>query len=225
MLPVLARTVLGLYRSTASVEISTASAPNASAQRITVPRLPGSRTWSQNTTRRASGVSASASGTSTVRQTASTPCGVTVSVSSRDDRGRQRSDRDRGIDGRPQQILVVIDGRLGHQQPTDDADGGQRLRDGLATLGQELPCSQTFLATQQPTSRPHRRRRSGWRDDRLVGTEAGQRRQAAAAVAGWFALATSTRATNAAGSVTARSARILRSTSTSAVFRPEMKRL
>ena len=82
MLPVLARTVLGLYRSTASVETSTASAPNASAQRITVPRLPGSRTWSQNTTRRAPGVSASASGTSTVRQTASSPCGVTVSVSS-----------------------------------------------------------------------------------------------------------------------------------------------
>src|SRR5690606_935525 len=42
---------------------------------------------------------------------------------------------------------------------------------------------------------------------------------------GRFALATSTRALNAAGSLTARSARILRSTSTSAAFRPWMKRL
>ena len=224
MLPVLARTVLGLYRSTASVEISTASAPNASAQRITVPRLPGIADLV------AEHHQAGAGGERLGQRDVDRPAHGQQSLRGdgvgqlADDLGRQRADRDRRVGGRPQQILVVIDGRLRHQQPTDDTVGGQRLRDGLATLGQELSGGQALLATQQPTSRPHRRRRSGWRDDRLVGTEAGQRRQAAA-VAGWLALATSTRATNAAGSVTARSARILRSTSTSAVFRPEMKRL
>ena len=62
---------------------------------------------------------------------------------------------------RPQQILVVIDGRLGHQQPTDDAGGGQRLRDGLATLGQELSSCRRSL------------RRNSRRADRTAAAEAG----------------------------------------------------
>ena len=79
MLPTLARTVFGLYTSTESEDRMTASAPKASAHRITVPALPGSRICAQITTRATSGVTASASGTSSVRHTATTPCGVTVS--------------------------------------------------------------------------------------------------------------------------------------------------
>src|SRR5918994_1674845 len=66
-LPVLARTAFGLYRSTEPRLTSTPSAPNASAQRTTVPRLPGSRIWSHRTTS---------------RQIASMPWGVTVSARS-----------------------------------------------------------------------------------------------------------------------------------------------
>ena len=43
MLPTEARTTFGLYTSTESLLKITASAPNASAHRTTVPALPGSR--------------------------------------------------------------------------------------------------------------------------------------------------------------------------------------
>jgi hypothetical protein len=42
--PADARTVFGLYTSTDVAENTTASAPAASADRITVPAFPGSRT-------------------------------------------------------------------------------------------------------------------------------------------------------------------------------------
>jgi hypothetical protein len=45
MLPTLARTAFGLCGSTDSADSTTASAPAASAVRIRVPTLPGSRTW------------------------------------------------------------------------------------------------------------------------------------------------------------------------------------
>ncbi len=49
-LPALARTVFGLYRSTEAELKITASAPAASAHRITVPALPGSRISAQQAT-------------------------------------------------------------------------------------------------------------------------------------------------------------------------------
>src|SRR6266542_4685545 len=79
-LPALARTAFGLCGSTDSVEKTTASAPAASAQRISVPALPGSRTWTPTASRRVSRRTASSSGTSTSRHSATTPCEVTVSV-------------------------------------------------------------------------------------------------------------------------------------------------
>ena len=72
---------MGLYTSTESDDRITASAPNASAQRITVPALPGSRIWAQITTSWVDSSTASASGTSSARHTATTPWGVTVSDS------------------------------------------------------------------------------------------------------------------------------------------------
>ncbi|CAM5711888.1 hypothetical protein SCANM63S_09693 [Streptomyces canarius] len=76
--PTEARTALGLYRSTeASVRI-TASAPAASAQRSTVPALPGSRTWARTATSFGRAARMSSNGVSRNRQTPTRPCGVTV---------------------------------------------------------------------------------------------------------------------------------------------------
>ena len=71
------RTVLGFHTSTDPEVRMTPSAPKASAQRITVPAFPGSRTWAQITSRRAS--STSSQPNRGCRHTATTPCGVTVS--------------------------------------------------------------------------------------------------------------------------------------------------
>src|SRR5712691_8169558 len=60
----------------------TPSAPAASAVRITVPALPGSRMLARITTSRGLAATSRASGTSMNRHTASSPCGVTVWASS-----------------------------------------------------------------------------------------------------------------------------------------------
>ena len=95
------------------------------------------------------------------------------------------------------------------------------------TLGEESPSYLSFLTAQQPTSGPQHRLQK-LPEDQPASRDcpwAARPQAAVASAAGAFALATSTRAANAAGSVTARSARILRSTSTPAALRPEMKRL
>src|SRR5882757_1217815 len=80
-LPAEPRTHLPLCGSTASPASTTASAPAASATRITVPALPGSDASSSTTTSLGAPASASATDTSIRPHTASRPCGVTVSDS------------------------------------------------------------------------------------------------------------------------------------------------
>src|SRR5690606_23275151 len=80
-LPAVARTHLPLYGSTAGPAKITAPAPAASAVRSTVPALPGSVTSTSTATSPGRCRSAVASGTSRRSQTATTPCGVTASVS------------------------------------------------------------------------------------------------------------------------------------------------
>src|SRR5690349_2259772 len=82
MLPADARTHLLLYGSTEASEKITPPAPAASAVRSTVPALPGSLTLARTTTSRGAASIKAASGTSTNRQTARIPCGVTVCASS-----------------------------------------------------------------------------------------------------------------------------------------------
>src|SRR5690606_14485345 len=73
--PALERTTLGLCTSTLSAVTTTSSAPAASAARITVPALPGSRTRARSATRRgALAASASSRRTGTIARTARTPC-------------------------------------------------------------------------------------------------------------------------------------------------------
>src|SRR5215213_7948531 len=133
---------------------------------------------------------------------------------------------------------MTIDAVVGHDQFEDGALPAQCLRGGLATLGEEETSRLAFLSTQQPASIPQHALRGGGKINRLEPahercTDPGQRclgrqfdpQAAVASAAGTFALATSTSPAKAAGSVTARSARILRSTSIPAALRPEMKRL
>ena len=131
-----------------------------------------------------------------------------------------------------QQVLVPVDGVVGRPaaRRTAPARPAPRRRPGGPRRGtgrrRRAPCA---AAADEPTAAAACR--GGSRCDRLVDPEPTQARCGAESGSGGcrrpaaLALATSTRAANAAGSVTARSARILRSTSTPAAFRPEMKRL
>ena len=74
MEPIVACTVLGLYRSTVSGEHTTSRTPNQSAVRTIVPRLPGSRTPSRASTTRPGEKSGSPH--CGISHTASTPSGV-----------------------------------------------------------------------------------------------------------------------------------------------------
>src|SRR5687768_18577379 len=121
---------------------------------------------------------------------------------------------------------MTIDAVVGHDQFQDGALPAHCLRGGLATLGKEETSRLAFLSTQQPASIPQHALRGGGKINRLEPAH-GRRpipgndaledslnpQAAVASAAGTFALATSTSAAKAAGSVTARSARILRSTS------------
>ena len=70
----------GCTRSTVRPVRTTASAPAASAARMIVPRLPGSRTSSQIATSRGDAANTSRTEVGDCRATATMPCGVTVSA-------------------------------------------------------------------------------------------------------------------------------------------------
>ena len=73
--PIAARTTFGLYGSALPGATSTSSTPAAAAERSSVPTLPGSRTLSSTSTSERRATSICGNGT-----TATTPCGVTVSL-------------------------------------------------------------------------------------------------------------------------------------------------
>ncbi len=176
-------------------------------------------------TRRRAGVPArtSASGRSTGRQTATMPCGVTVSA-----------ERVQGV--------VVDERRRGdrRRRPAYRAAGGVRSRRPRPRSRGRASASVDGLG---PSARKSRRsvrteRRLSFRAsltrplllDRAAPALGRCAVQAVASTgaltsSGRAALATSTSATNAGRSLTARSARILRSTSTPARRRPWMNRL
>ena len=101
----------------------------------------------------------------------------------------------------------------------------QCLPDGLCALDEKPPRPVTACAAQQLAGCDDARGafRAGRFDLGLA--RCGQAAESFAGWAGRFALATSTSAANAASSVTAMSARTLRSTSTPAALRPWTKRL
>ena len=118
--------------------------------------------------------------------------------------------------------------RVGGDEQLVDRPAAQGLPDGLRPLHEEPPGPFAPRAAQQlACCRP----RAGCARCRAVSASVpcrGDRAQAASCSAAWagtFAFATSTSAANAAGSLTASSARILRSTSTPAALRPWMNRL
>src|SRR4051812_14595759 len=78
-LPALARTALPPYGSVDPAPKTTAPAPHASAVRSTVPALPGSFSSASATASRGGAATTSAAGTSRSAQTATSPCGLTVS--------------------------------------------------------------------------------------------------------------------------------------------------
>lgn len=208
--PTDARTVFGFHGSTEPEVRITPSAPKASAQRITVPAFPGSRTCAQITSSWASATSLQPK--LSCRQTATIPCGVTVSESCR--------------------IAASVPCQTGTSKPSRRS----AWRSGSTTI---TPVTTPSAASASrtaclPSARnsPARPRPRRWVSRRMErSTELGSSRaafgvwtiQAAAGV--WFARETATSAAKASVSVTARSARILRSTSTPAFFRPLMKRL
>ena len=199
--------------STEPVLRTTPSAPNASAQRTTVPALPGSRTCTQQTTRREPARTTSASGD------------VDPAADGDDAlRGDGVGERREVAPGELVRLDADVGGH-GHQlgEPggggrvdveVGDDTGAQGLANGLRALDEEEPGRLTLLAALETTG-PRTRSDQGVPQAAVVaGTSAGA-----------AALATATSAANAGASDTASSARILRSTSTPAVLRPEMKRL
>ena len=134
---------LAVVRVDADVPASTtASAPAASAQRITVPALPGSRTSAQTATSRGRPPSStSARGSSRKRQTATMPCGVTVSAQ----RGERASSTSchghgppprRGRGGAASRPWRRVAKTSRTQPGTASASAS-----GLRALGEEQPCS------------------------------------------------------------------------------------
>ena len=121
-----------------------------------------------------------------------------------------------------------------HQHVQYGAGPAEGLGNGLPALDEEPLFAGPLLLPEQPTSRSQQPQTGrGW-CDRLVIVRQREPQAAvpvagalavAASAAGTWALASSTSAAKAAESLTASSARILRSTSTPAAFRPEMKRL
>src|SRR3954454_7573730 len=79
--PAEARTVFALYGSTLVPASTTPAAPTASAVRMIVPALPGSRTSAHTTIGARPAAVSSASSTSSRRHTATSPAGVTLSLS------------------------------------------------------------------------------------------------------------------------------------------------
>ena len=241
---------------------TTASAPAASAQRSTVPALPG-RVRARGRPRAGAGAASSASsGRSTKRQTPMSPCGLTVCAMSASVCAVGEMDA-RARLPRPVDDLRVAVGGLGRREELEQHGAGRHagrcrcdgLPYGLRALGEETAVLGAEVAPYQPPRRgdacgargdqvggAHGRRLTSWfvpctaadpqarclRVRRRVLRHAPGVLQAAFGALtslGRAFCATSTRAVKAPASLTARSARILRSTSMLAAFRPWMKRL
>jgi hypothetical protein len=142
---------------------------------------------------------------------------------------RHRHDRDARRAGQLQQLGEPLCGRGGDEQLVHGAVAGERLADRLGALDEEPPGPIAARASQQLAGCNDARGALGAGRCRMGcgdGAQAAVPSWAGRAVwAGALAFATSTSAANAAGSLTASSARILRSTWTSAALRPWMKRL
>ena len=136
----MARTTLGLYGSTVRPVRITASAPAASAARMIVPRLPGSRTSSQIATSRGAAANTSRIDVGVWRATATMPCGV-HRVGHRVEHGLGREDDlHAGVPGGVAQIRMALE-RGRRREHLDDRVGPvrERLTRGLRTFEQEEP--------------------------------------------------------------------------------------
>ena len=120
---------------------------------------------------------------------------------------------DAEVVGEVDQLAEPVDGGRVDVEVGDDP-GAQGFADGLRTLGEKEPGRLPLLAALETTGSRTRSAQGEPQAAVVAGTSAGA-----------AALATATSAANAGASDTASSARILRSTSTPAVFRPAMKRL
>ena len=194
-----------------------------------VPTLPGSRSSCRITTSSAGPASTSGKPTSIARATPTMPCGVMVS-----DSAAIASSVSRGAPARR---------RLG-PPPPGARTGSIVWRPTNSSVSAPAPSASRTAAGPSTRNSPRERRTwrrvkpaGGRRPGRTVPSAADRRPGAASAklagsgcrrrcgAAGSAAFATPTSAAKAAGSVTARSARTLRSTSTPAAFRPWMNRL
>src|SRR5262245_49530771 len=129
--------------------------------------------------------------------------------------------RDAGRVGPGPQLRVAI-GRLGIGEHLEhDTVDGQRLAYRLRALGDEL----ALRVPERPVSETSNPAYPARPDGQLGRSAQAADSLLALTSSGRLFFARSTSASNAAGSLTASSARCLRSTSTSAAFRPWMKRL
>ena len=198
--PALALTTFGLYGSTEPGVSTTASAPAASADRMIVPALPGSDNRSATSTNEAS------SGNVAARiATIATTGWARLNLA----RLRAAGDTLEHVWGQVVLHDIEVDVRVGRAVTTLDLpSGGDRLAQQPEALDNEHTVLVTRTATPQEASQSLNPRVR-------VGEQFAQRAAFAAVV----------KAANAAASVTARSASILRSTSMPAAFNPAMKRL
>ena len=226
----LARTHFGLYGSTASPVSSTASAPAASAVRMTVPALPGSATPARTATSRAPcracdrvGVVAAADQDQPLR--------VHGVGEARDRLVGDEGGADAGGPGADQQVALTVGHGVGDEEVDDGTRIGLGPGDGVVRGPHPLDEEAAgVLARRAP------QQLAGCRDARgALGEHIGVLAQAAApsspdasapfGTSATAALAVSTSAVKAAASDTAISARFLRSISTPASLRPCMNRL
>ena len=209
--PAEARTTFGLNTSTEPGVTTTASTPAASAERRIVPTLPGSAS-AVGDDDEAGGVERARAG-SGLATSANRPVGRSVAVmrSATPGPSRWAGVPAHGVDA----------GRV--ELRLDAPPGGQRLGDERRALDDEGALVPTRTAAPLEAPQPL----DPGVGERQAGARAGPgvhgRRRAQAAWSAAFAVSTSR--PKAAASVTARSARILRSTSMPAALSPAMNRL
>src|SRR5664279_2437421 len=190
--------LFGLVGSTVPSQHTTASTPAASAVRIIVPALPGSRTSTQTRSVEQSRTSSRTAGTKPT--TARSGCGVTVSAIRSMTPGARSNTRAPRVNTRSTTSATAALDRPSGARYTDSTGAP-------AALAQELADpSDPLVGEGEP----------------VLGQEPASALEWAPASA---SLATVTSDAKASGSVTARSASTLRSTSTSARWRPAMNRL
>ena len=227
--PAEARTVFGLKGSTVPSQHTTPSAPAASATRMTAPALPGSRTSTHTTTNVAPGQLVEG-GRRASRTTASTGWGVTVSATRSSTPGPRSKTR------------APAPWRARARPTTSGSRHGAGASTKTASTAAPASSAPARSLTPSTTNAPSDRRDAAPPQqppqalDPLVpeGERRGQERvpglapppgRRGSAVRPGRDVATPTRRAKASGSVTARSARTLRSTSTSASRSPAMSRL